>query len=84
MKNIYSFVVISGSMLISGLAWAQCDSSLEQKELMDCIVVEGSGENYTEWKDRFETEYRESQAALRQAESQQTDGQEGTRVVESD
>jgi len=39
-------------------------------ELVDCIVVEGSGENHVEWKARFETDYREQEAELkRQVES---------------
>lgn len=59
-----------GLMFLSGLVRAECPQSMPNDELLDCIVVEGSGENYVEWKARFETDYRERQAELqRQAES---------------
>ncbi|HEB67031.1 MAG TPA: hypothetical protein ENI93_03715 [Gammaproteobacteria bacterium] len=57
-------------MSLSGLVRAECPQSMPNDELVDCIVVEGSGEDYVEWKARFETDYREHQAELkRQAES---------------
>jgi len=40
---------------------ADCNSNMPYNELVDCIVVEGSGENYQERKAHIDKEDREHQ-----------------------
>lgn len=40
---------------------AECDVNMPYNELVDCIVVEGSGANYQERKANFNKEYSEQE-----------------------
>lgn len=51
----YRMWMFSCSLLCSGLAYAECPNSLPTRQLIECITVEGSGEdNYQDWKAEFE------------------------------
>jgi hypothetical protein len=38
------------AFILSGIAFADCPSSLNAEKTMECITVEGSGENYQDWQ----------------------------------
>ncbi len=61
---------MTGLVLLAaaGMARAECPQNMPTDELVDCIVVEGSGENYVEWKAKFEREFREQQAMQQETE----------------
>lgn len=73
MKNIMSFFTVGSLLLFSSTAFAECETSMQYNELVDCIVVEGSGENYAEWKNEFETEYNDHQRSSQEVVKKQAE-----------
>lgn len=51
MKHCYLSVLCS--FAITGTAIADCPSSLNAEKLIECITIEGAGENYQSWSKNF-------------------------------
>ena len=49
MKKLNMIAILCG-LFVTGLANAECPSSLDKTEMMKCQEVEKSGSNYQEWK----------------------------------
>ena len=41
------------SVIFSGLCYADCPSNLDAESTVQCITIEGAGQNYQEWKRDF-------------------------------
>lgn len=67
MKTQITFTLAALSLIPVSSAIAECTNNMSYNELNDCIVVEGSGENYQEWKAKFDREYLERQQELQQS-----------------
>ncbi len=52
--HIIKMTVILGTLTVASSAYANCPSTLNTDDLKDCIIVEGSGNNYQEWKQSFD------------------------------
>jgi len=37
------------ALSISGVVYAECPNSLSTEKLMECVTIEGAGENYQDW-----------------------------------
>ncbi len=40
-------------LLTANFAFAECPSALDHETMSECIMIEGSGVNYQEWKTHF-------------------------------
>ncbi len=38
---------------ISGVVYAECPNSLSTEKLVECVTIEGAGENYQDWLAEF-------------------------------
>lgn len=61
MKKQLAYTIAALAFLPVSSVIAECDVNLPYNELVDCIVVEGSGANYQERKVNFNKEYSDQQ-----------------------
>lgn len=51
MKNIF---VLAFGLLATSMAYANCDvKKLDATHVVECITIEGAGENYDHWKQEY-------------------------------
>ncbi|HFE32212.1 MAG TPA: hypothetical protein ENJ17_02750 [Gammaproteobacteria bacterium] len=56
MKNMIPTLLAGAMMIIAGAAIADCPLSMPQETLVECLTVEGSGENYQDYQRKFAEE----------------------------
>ena len=52
--NTRKTTAILSTLFVAGSVYANCPSTLNTDDLKDCIIVEGSGNNYQDWKQRYD------------------------------
>ncbi|HEY9052235.1 MAG TPA: hypothetical protein VIQ03_11860 [Gammaproteobacteria bacterium] len=52
--TIRKITALLSTLFITGIAYANCPSTLKTDDLKDCIIVEGSGNNYQDWKKSYD------------------------------
>jgi len=56
MKNMIPSLLAGVMMIFAGAAAADCPLSMPHETLVECLTVEGSGENYQDYQRKFEEE----------------------------
>ncbi len=60
-------------MAASGIVHAECPLTLPQDQLIECLTIEGAGEDYAEYRQNLREELAEMEAAALEAESNRDD-----------
>lgn len=47
------YIAGSIAVIFSGFCYSDCPSSLDAESTVQCITIEGAGQNYQEWKQSF-------------------------------
>ncbi len=70
MKHMVPSLLAGAMMVFAGTATADCPLSMPQETLVECLTVEGSGENYQDYQRKFAEELADmAEKALDEDES---------------
>ncbi len=56
MMNIIPSLLAGTMMIFASAVFAECPLNMPQEKLVECLAVEGSGENYQDYQQKFEEE----------------------------
>ena len=56
MKTLIPSLFVGVMMIFTSAAFASCPLNMEEEKLIECLTIEGSGENYQDYQQKFEEE----------------------------